>query len=115
MYHPAAALRQGSLKETMLTDMCGLPDVLIASRERRATGGSGRARTCSSGSGSTGCTCGTGSQSKPSPPDVPVEAVTTSLPIEPRRRTAHEDLEATLETAAVVSTASPEPQLELFG
>ena len=35
MYHPAAALRQGSLKETMLTDMCGLPDVLIAARERR--------------------------------------------------------------------------------
>lgn len=36
MYHPAAALRQGSLKETMLNDMCGLPDVLIQSRERRA-------------------------------------------------------------------------------
>ena len=31
MYHPAAALRQQSLKETMLTDMCGLPDVLIQS------------------------------------------------------------------------------------
>src|SRR5688572_25041989 len=29
MYHPAAALRQHSLKETMLVDMCGLPDVLI--------------------------------------------------------------------------------------
>jgi len=36
MYHPAAALRQGSLKETMLEDMAGLPDVLIASRDRRA-------------------------------------------------------------------------------
>ena len=36
MYHPAAALRQGSLKETMLTDMCGLPEVLIEARERRA-------------------------------------------------------------------------------
>jgi hypothetical protein len=36
MYHPAAALRQQSLKETMLTDMCGLPDVLIASRKARA-------------------------------------------------------------------------------
>lgn len=35
MYHPAAALRQGSLKETMLIDMCGLPDVLIQARDRR--------------------------------------------------------------------------------
>jgi uracil-DNA glycosylase len=36
MYHPAAALRQGSLKQTMLEDMCGLPDALIESRKRRA-------------------------------------------------------------------------------
>ena len=36
MYHPAAALRQGSLKETMLIDMAGVPDALIESRERRA-------------------------------------------------------------------------------
>jgi DNA polymerase len=36
MYHPAAALRQGSLKATMLHDMCGLPDVLIEARARRA-------------------------------------------------------------------------------
>ncbi|MGI8928820.1 MAG: uracil-DNA glycosylase family protein [Candidatus Limnocylindrales bacterium] len=36
MYHPAAALRQGSLKETMLVDMAGLPEVLVKSRERRA-------------------------------------------------------------------------------
>jgi len=35
MYHPAAALRQGSLKQTMLEDMCNLPDALIASRARR--------------------------------------------------------------------------------
>ena len=36
LYHPAAALRQHSLKETMLVDMCGLPDVLIEARERTA-------------------------------------------------------------------------------
>ena len=36
MYHPAAALRQGSLKQTMLEDMCGLPNALIESRKRRA-------------------------------------------------------------------------------
>jgi DNA polymerase len=37
MYHPAAALRQGSLKQTMLQDMCGLPEVLIESRQRRSS------------------------------------------------------------------------------
>src|SRR6185312_11084574 len=36
MYHPAAALRQGSLKQTMLDDMCGLPEALLESRKRRA-------------------------------------------------------------------------------
>ena len=39
MYHPAAALRQGSLKQTMLVDMCGLPEALIEQRQRRATVG----------------------------------------------------------------------------
>lgn len=36
MYHPAAALRQGSLRETMMLDMCGLPGALIEARARRA-------------------------------------------------------------------------------
>jgi DNA polymerase len=37
MYHPAAALRAGALKRTMLEDMCGLPQALIDSRKRRAS------------------------------------------------------------------------------
>ena len=36
MYHPAAALRQGSLKQTMLADMANLPQVLIDARTGRA-------------------------------------------------------------------------------
>jgi hypothetical protein len=35
MYHPAAALRQGSLKETMLADMAGVPEALLEARRRR--------------------------------------------------------------------------------
>ncbi|MEP7361083.1 MAG: uracil-DNA glycosylase [Chloroflexota bacterium] len=35
MYHPAAALRAGSLKQTMLQDMAGIPQVLIDARARR--------------------------------------------------------------------------------
>lgn len=35
MYHPAAALRQFSLRRTMLEDMCRLPDTLTSARRRR--------------------------------------------------------------------------------
>lgn len=36
LYHPAAALRQGSLKETMQRDMAAIPETLIRARARRA-------------------------------------------------------------------------------
>lgn len=36
MYHPAAALRQGALKETMRDDMSRVPAALIAARQARA-------------------------------------------------------------------------------
>jgi uracil-DNA glycosylase len=35
LYHPAAALRQGSLKETMLADIAGVPEALLEARQRR--------------------------------------------------------------------------------
>lgn len=35
MYHPAAALHQGSLRQTLLDDMTQVPAALVASRERR--------------------------------------------------------------------------------
>ena len=37
MYHPAAALRQASLRETMERDMAAIPEALIRAREGRAT------------------------------------------------------------------------------
>ena len=37
MYHPAAALRQQSLKATMERDMAGIPDALIRARTARET------------------------------------------------------------------------------
>ena len=39
MYHPAAAFRQQSLRETMRADMCGIPDALQESRSLRAEHG----------------------------------------------------------------------------
>ena len=37
MYHPAAALHQGSLNEALFRDMLGVPAALVAARETRAT------------------------------------------------------------------------------
>ena len=37
LYHPAAALRQSSLKETMQRDMAAVPEVLMRARAERAT------------------------------------------------------------------------------
>jgi len=36
LYHPAAALRQGSLRETMQRDMANVPEALIRARARRS-------------------------------------------------------------------------------
>ncbi|MFV2062745.1 MAG: uracil-DNA glycosylase family protein [Chloroflexota bacterium] len=40
MYHPAAALRQASLKETMQRDMAAIPEALIRARQGRASSAS---------------------------------------------------------------------------
>jgi uracil-DNA glycosylase family 4 len=99
MYHPAAALRQGSLKETMLTDMCGLPDVLIQTRERRAA--------------KVPVVAGAAPQTE-AEAAVTVE---TLVSVPPTVEPTLEEVDAALETATVVAspTAGAEPQLELFG
>jgi DNA polymerase len=102
MYHPAAALRQGSLKETMLVDMAGLPDVLIQSRERRAAANVAAARPIN--------------PVAPAPGLVAVRAPAAVAGI--ARDLAPEEPIATadLEAAQLVPPAPPatEPQLELF-
>lgn len=40
MYHPAAALHQGSLRQTLLDDMAAVPAALIEARRRRETAAS---------------------------------------------------------------------------
>jgi hypothetical protein len=104
MYHPAAALRQQSLKETMLTDMCGLPDVLIQSREARAERGAGDTLVPVS--------VAVGSQPLPEPELSEVE-VQPALEAAAQADVAETDDAVTV---AVGPHASPqEPQLELFG
>jgi len=145
MYHPAAALRQGSLKETMLEDMAGLPDVLIASRDRRA------------GSAIEELPATEGEQDQGSEPVImeaapvlvePVPVFVEPVPVlveaievleepvlvsdepvalapslesaallEAPMEPSLEEVDAALETAAVVAApaSANEPQLELFG
>jgi hypothetical protein len=90
MYHPAAALRAAGLKQTMLEDMSGLPQVLIDARTRRAA------------------SPGSPSQESPTPEPAPV-ATATELEIE---------AEQVLATVALTADTAPEPvdenQMSLF-
>jgi hypothetical protein len=101
LYHPAAALRQQSLKETMLTDMCGLPDVLIQSRT---------ARTALTPTTDASATDASGTEATP----VTVAAVEPAT-----TQPAQLDDVGNVDDAVAVSvapTSGPrEPQLELFG
>lgn len=45
LYHPAAAFRQASLRQTLFNDMANIPELLIGSRERRAGGQNGSVST----------------------------------------------------------------------
>lgn len=45
LYHPAAALRQQALRDTLKLDMCGLPEALLGSRQARQQEGSARPST----------------------------------------------------------------------
>lgn len=105
LYHPAAALRQGSLRETMLVDMCGLPEVLIAARERRAAASRTEATEPQTPEPAPAPTV--------APPVTEAEpARTAEAPAEPTL----EEVDAALEAAVAASAPSAgEPQLELFG
>lgn len=105
MYHPAAALRASSLKQTMLEDMSGLPQVLIDARAKRAAA-EAQAQAHES---------------------VPVEAVAmepVAMPVaaEPQQAVGPAELEIETEqvlaAVAVTAEAVPEPvdenQMSLF-
>ncbi len=99
MYHPAAALRQTALRETMERDMAAIPEALIHAREGRAT---------SSGPGAA------------LPEGAPAEA---AIPEDPRLQAAAPAVpQAILSTPAIepaesapdMSTTIPDDQLGLF-
>jgi DNA polymerase len=94
MYHPAAALRQHSLRETMLEDMATMPRALIDSRARRA-----------------------GAEEPPSQvePASPARAIAIAVDLPAQAPTIPEPSEQ-LQAAGVgaVEATTPENQMELF-
>jgi DNA polymerase len=85
MYHPAAAFRQTALKETLVADMAGLPQVLLDARAvRQAGAGAGTARAAMPGAGEERASSDTGdvgatqrADDAPAPPEPsgePLEA-----------------------------------------
>ncbi|CAN5575919.1 hypothetical protein BH23CHL7_BH23CHL7_10830 [soil metagenome] len=110
MYHPAAALRQHSLRETMLDDMASLPVALIESRQRRAGGDFTQSARPTEPQAAD-------------PPAATEPAATAAAASDPESRVAVPVSRATqpepgdelLEAAAVgVSDVIPENQMELF-
>ena len=111
MYHPAAALRQQSLKETMLVDMCGLPEVLIEARAKRATKGAVVTPDEAVAEPVQAAHAAPASEPELAPSN---EREPARVPA-PEAPVVADHLVIPMEGAAVVATATSEPQLELFG
>lgn len=103
MYHPAAALRAGSLKQTMLHDTAGIPQALIDARTRRAAP--------------------VATATGPAAPPTEATAVVIEsavVPVEPDDLAFEPEAARELEAALAVVAALPEPvaddnQTTLFG
>jgi uracil-DNA glycosylase family 4 len=100
MYHPAAALRQGSLKETMQRDMAAVPDALIRARQARSSAQPVDQETTVTATAETGAAAPLASAQPAAPAEdsIPTPTATT----------------ATTETPEDTTTVVPEDQLGLF-
>jgi uracil-DNA glycosylase family 4 len=103
MYHPAAALRQHTLKETMLVDMCGLPDVLLQARERR--------------SAVTRPAADPARSPEPELVAIPIETApeTAAAPDLQVDVALDAEVDMALAVASTSASSAADPQLELFG
>lgn len=92
MYHPAAALRQNSLRETMLNDTAGIPEALLDARARHVQPAEAHG-------------------TQPTPGAEP-----EASPVEVEQAEAVEEIEAVL-SAAGLSDSDPvdDNQMQLFG
>jgi uracil-DNA glycosylase family 4 len=79
MYHPAAALHQGSLRQTLLDDMARVPAALVAARERRESGAT-RATAAQASATSPGPQTEGSSGNPASPTAAPIDAATSPTP-----------------------------------
>jgi len=87
MYHPAAALHQGSLRRTLIDDMARVPGALVTARERRSA------------------------HATPDPGPAPAEAASGTVP-PPTPPTEAADLTV---SSTTTTTPSPAPDPDTFG
>ncbi len=99
MYHPAAALRQGSLKETMQRDMAAIPEALLRARKAREDDVAAPAPTTAPETAEA--TTPHGSTGSDLPPAVSSPTPSTAV-------------EAVAATADSTTTEVPDDQLGLF-
>jgi uracil-DNA glycosylase family 4 len=107
MYHPAAALHQGSLKTTLLRDMAGIPAALMEARSRRESPHQTAPETPATTSPSVAP-----SASRPATEDPPA----VPAPVETRAPADAQLHQLAQATEAVASQAETDPtdQLTLF-
>jgi DNA polymerase len=104
MYHPAAALHQGSLNEALFRDMLGVPAALLDARARRALAATPPAGTADQGSAEVAAEL---------PPEAPAEVpaeVPTELAVEAPAQSPAEDAAVPVigvETLGLVEVADP--------
>lgn len=79
MYHPAAAFRQNTLKQTLKADMAEIPETLIRAREQRAAPAPAAARTV------TAVTDDVAVPTTPATPAPPATAAPPAPPATPAR------------------------------
>jgi DNA polymerase len=106
MYHPAAALHQGSLNEALFRDMLGVPAALIAARERRVALAAAVLPVEPATEPATG----------PAPPDEIAEDVLAPVePARPTTATAPQDEAGAEEAPAPLLEAEAQPPAEVAG
>jgi DNA polymerase len=121
MYHPAAALRQFSLRQTMLEDMSRLPDALTGARQRRAEH-STTVAVAAADPTQVAVAVPAAVAELPTVPESPPEPV-VEVPVVPQPApvgagvgsVASPHLEVDALRDAASATPSDEPQLGLFG
>jgi DNA polymerase len=115
MYHPAAALRQYSLRDTLRADAAGIPDALLRSRERRAASTGSDAAATSGTPATSDAPAAVGAAPMALPPPGQSDATEAAAPTSDTPDELLADVTDELVTLPPQADAPPDPnQMSLF-